>query len=53
MLLGFCQKDSSVLQSETKEDIELSKVLQELQDIFTDDILGDLPPIRKEEMIIP
>ena len=40
------QKGSSILQDETKEDLELSKILQEFQDIFTDDILGDLPPTR-------
>ena len=40
------QKGSSVLQWETKEDLELAKFLQEFQDIFTYDICGDVPPTR-------
>ena len=30
----------------SKEDLKLSNFLQEFQDIFTDDIPGDLPPTR-------
>ena len=40
------QKDSSVHQSETKEDLELSNFLQRFQEIFTDDIPRELLPTR-------
>ena len=40
------QKDSSVHQSETKEDLELTNFLQRFQEIFTDDIPRELLPTR-------
>ena len=42
-------KDSSDLPSETKENLDLFKFLQEFQDIFTDDIPGELPPTRGKD----
>ena len=36
-------------QGETKEDLEKSKLLQEFQDIFTDDILNEMPPSRGQD----
>ena len=36
-------------QGETKEDLEKSKLLQMFQDIFTDDILNEMPPSRGQD----
>ena len=36
----------NISKRETKEEVELEILLKELQDIFTDDILGEMPPSR-------
>ena len=36
-------------QGETKEDLEKSKLLQEFQDIFMDDIPNEMPPSRGQD----
>ena len=36
-------------QGETKEDLEKSKILQEFQDIFTDDIPNEMPPSQGQD----
>ena len=36
-------------QGETKEDLEKSKIFQEFQDIFTDDILNEMPPLQGQD----
>ena len=36
-------------QSENKEDLEKSKLLQEFQDIFTDDIPNEMPPSQGQD----
>ena len=50
MLYDFFKEHDQILndlnlsKGETKEDLEMSKLLREFQEIFIDDILGEMPP---------